>query len=74
MGKFLVIVIGGLIIYIFLKKYFRNLQGPTQPVKPPIAENMVRCAQCGVNVPQTEAIFSRGEYFCGDEHRRLHQP
>ena len=74
MGKFLVIVIGGLIIYIFLKKYFRNLQGPASTAKPPIAENMVRCAQCGVNVPQTEAIFSRGEHFCGDEHRKLRQP
>ena len=68
LGKFLYIVIGGIIIYLLLKKYFRNLQGPPPAAKPPIAENMVRCAHCGVNVPQTEAIFSRGEYFCGDEH------
>ena len=73
MFKFLSIIIGGIIIYVLLRKYFRNLQGPAPSAKPPIAENMVRCAHCGVNVPQTEAIFSRGEYFCGDEHRQLHQ-
>ncbi len=73
MGKFLVILVGGLIVYILLKKYFRNLQGPAPTAKPPLTEDMVRCAQCGVNVPQSEAIFSRGEYFCGDEHRQLRQ-
>ena len=71
--RFLILLVGIVIIYLLLKKYFRNLQGPANTAKPPIAENMVRCAHCGVNVPQTEAIFSRGEYFCGDEHRRLHQ-
>ena len=34
-GKFLVILIGGFIIYILLKKYFRNLQQPDKPVRPP---------------------------------------
>jgi len=72
-GKFLVILIGGFIIYILLKKYFRNLQRSDSPVRPPAAENMVRCAQCGVNVPQTEAFFSRGEHFCSDEHLKRHQ-
>jgi len=71
--RFLILLVGIVIVYLLLKKYFRNLQGPASGAKPPIAENMVRCAHCGVNVPQTEAIFSRGEYFCGDEHRRLHQ-
>ena len=72
--RFLILLIGIFIFYILLKKYFRNLQGPAPSVRPPAAaENMVRCAQCGVNVPQTEAFFSRGEYFCSDEHRKRHQ-
>lgn len=76
MGKLLVIIIGAFIIYQMLKGYFRNLQQPpaSNPnTSRPAAENMVRCVQCGVNVPQTEAIFSRGEFFCTDEHRRLRQ-
>ena len=73
--RFLILLIGVFIVYLLLKKYFRNLQRPDNPNRPPAAaaENMVRCAQCGVNVPQTEAFFSRGEHFCSDEHRKLHQ-
>lgn len=72
--RFLIILVGIAIIYLLLKKYFRNLQQSDKPVRPPAAaENMVRCAQCGVNVPQTEAFFSRGEHFCSDEHLKLHQ-
>lgn len=72
--RFLILLVGIVIVFLLLKKYFRTLQGPTPSAKPPLAEDMVRCAQCGVNVPQSEAIFSRGEYFCGDEHRQLRQP
>jgi uncharacterized protein len=39
------------------------------------AEAMVRCAHCGLHVPQSEAIMlSSGTGFCSDEHRRLHAP
>ena len=72
--KFLTILIGLVLVFVLLKKYFQNLQRPDNAARPPAAaENMVRCAQCGVNVQQTEAFFSRGEYFCSDEHRKLHQ-
>lgn len=77
MGRLLVIVIGAFIIYLLLKGYFRNLQRPAGPHpethRSPVAENMVRCAHCSVNIPKTEAIFSRGEFFCTDEHRQQHQ-
>lgn len=72
--RFLILLVGIVIIYLLLKKYFRNLQRPDPLVRPPAALNMVRCAQCGVNVPQTEAFFSRGEHFCSDEHRQHRQP
>lgn len=71
--RFLFLLVGIVIVYSLLKKYFRNLQQPNSPVRPPAAENMVRCVHCGVNVPQTEAIFSRGENFCSDEHRKRYQ-
>ncbi len=72
--RLLFLIIGVFIIYLLLKNYFRSVQrsADTPPRMPP-PENMVACAQCGVNVPQTEAIFSRGEFFCTDEHRRLRQ-
>ena len=74
MFKLLILIVGAFLIYTMLKGYFRNLQGggPSRP-QPPIAENMVRCAHCNVNVPTSEAIFSRGEYYCCEEHRRARQ-
>lgn len=36
----------------------------------PAAETMVRCAQCGVYVPQSEGVVARGRTFCSQEHRK----
>jgi uncharacterized protein len=36
------------------------------------AKNMVRCAQCGLHLPESEAIAHHGHYFCCQEHRRQH--
>lgn len=34
------------------------------------AEKMVSCAQCGIHLPQSEAIDGTGAlHFCSDEHR-----
>jgi uncharacterized protein len=35
-------------------------------------EDMVRCVHCGVHLPRSESVTSEGEFFCSDEHRRLH--
>ena len=34
-------------------------------------EPMVRCAHCGLNVPQSEALGAAGRWFCSAAHRRL---
>ncbi len=44
---------------------------PAQPVGGP--EKMVSCAQCGVYLPQSEAISGAGAlHFCSNEHRDQH--
>jgi uncharacterized protein len=36
-------------------------------------ERMIRCAQCGVYIPASEAIVSRTDTaFCSEEHRLRH--
>jgi uncharacterized protein len=36
-------------------------------------ETMIRCAQCGVYIPASEAIVSRADTaFCSEEHRLRH--
>jgi len=35
---------------------------------PPVAEDMVRCEQCGLNLPRSEALSERGRWYCSREH------
>ncbi len=38
----------------------------------PPAQDMVRCAHCGVFQPRSESILARGRFYCSTEHERLH--
>jgi uncharacterized iron-regulated membrane protein len=61
----------------------RALAGPGAPAKPPPEAGeqkgeLVACAQCGVNLPQTEAYAASGvlpgaggRFYCSEEHWRL---
>jgi uncharacterized protein len=40
--------------------------------KPP--EAIVRCAACGLNVPQSEALARGGEWYCSREHLEQARP
>ena len=74
MAKLILLALIGLLIYWILKSYARNAQRSAD--KPPTTsevEDMVRCAQCGVNLPKSESILSQGNFFCSDEHRKLFQ-
>jgi uncharacterized protein len=51
----------------------RQAPPPRPAASPPAAgepEAMVQCAQCGVHLPQSEAIAWRGLHYC----RRSHLP
>jgi uncharacterized protein len=38
-----------------------------------VAEAMVKCAQCGIHLPYSEAVHGSGAItFCSAEHRQLH--
>jgi uncharacterized protein len=37
---------------------------------PPAAENMVRCARCGVHLPRGESVMSEQRFFCSPQHQR----
>ena len=36
----------------------------------PGAEDMVRCAQCGVHLPRGESFMTGQEFFCSVQHQR----
>lgn len=60
------------VVYFLLKSY-RGGQSSSKEKAPDRAEDMVRCAQCGVHLPMSESILSEGKYFCSEAHRREFQ-
>jgi uncharacterized protein len=39
--------------------------------KTPPAEQMVRCAHCGIHLPRSEALLLGGHTWCSQDHARL---
>lgn len=48
-------------------------QPPKAPQRPGLdkAEEMVRCAHCGVYLPRSEALMKEGQLWCSQEHASL---
>ena len=72
MGKILFwLVVASVIVLVMklaAKKRIPPPEGPKREV-----EDMVRCKVCGVNLPRSEAILSRGRFYCSPEHRNQDQ-
>ncbi len=68
-----VILVTVLVVYLFRRmaqnRGDKGIQPPSDATKKKV-EDMVRCRVCGVNLPRSEAILSRGRIYCCDEHRQ----
>jgi uncharacterized protein len=73
LAKIILLVLGLLLVYWILRSYRRRVErrGPQAPAAG--AEDMVRCARCGVHLPRSEGITTQGQFYCSPEHQRLHQ-
>jgi uncharacterized protein len=70
--KILLLIAIGFVAWAVLRAYQRSLNKPPAPPRTEVtAEDMVRCAHCGVNLPRSEAIFSAGDFYCTPEHKQL---
>ncbi len=68
MSKLLLLLVLAAALYFLLRP--RSVRESSPPRGAPV-EDMVACARCGLNIPRSEAIQSRGLAFCSDEHRLL---
>jgi uncharacterized protein len=59
------------VVYWLLKSYRK--QSSKQDVPTVAGEDMVRCTQCGVHLPKSEATLADGKFFCGEAHRREYE-
>ncbi|TAN72584.1 MAG: hypothetical protein EPN14_10500 [Gallionella sp.] len=65
MGRLLLLIAIVAVVFLLVRSYRRN----APPQDKPDAEDMVRCAHCGVHLPKGESLQDGGHFFCGAEHR-----
>ena len=70
MGRLLFFLILALLAYLFIKSLGRTRTHDKPPRKPG-EQQMVRCAHCGLHLPENEAVSADGVHFCSDAHKRL---
>ena len=71
MGKYLLLIAGVVVVYWLVRSSLRR-RARTQQRDKTTAEDMVRCAECGVHLPRGESLVVRDRYFCCAEHRHRH--
>jgi uncharacterized protein len=65
MGKLLLVLAIVAAIFLLLK----SLRRTPPPLTKATTEDMLRCKQCGIHIPSSEAVQANGESFCGAAHR-----
>ena len=65
MSRLLLIIAIAVVFYLLIRSYRKQA---TQQDKTD-AEDMVRCAHCGVHLPKGESVQADGRFFCSVEHR-----
>jgi len=68
MGKWAVLILIVLVVYVAMKSLARRQ--PSPPPQGRLAEDMVQCRECGLHLPRSEAFEHDGHYLCGKDHRR----
>lgn len=54
------------VLIALIRSYMRRTGAPRQPQR---IGTIVRCAKCGLHVPQSEALLQDERYYCSAAHR-----
>jgi len=65
---FLLLAIAAYVAWQWLRR--ASLRGPAAGSKPVSPQVIVSCADCGLHVPQADALPAGERYFCCEDHRR----
>jgi len=73
MGRIVFFLLLGIGLYVAYRVWRAGRRaGPaSQPRTEDGGETMVRCDQCGLNLPKSEALADDDRWYCSDAHRRL---
>ncbi len=68
MLRFVVLVAAVWVAFLIIRQLLRS--SSTRPTVPRSADKrMVRCARCGLHIPEDEALRHQQHYFCSEKHR-----
>jgi len=62
------LLILGLLIWLIWRWLYRPRRTTTTPTEPSL-QNMVRCARCGLHVPERDAVSKAGRFYCSAQHQ-----
>lgn len=65
MSRLLMLVAIAALVYLLIKSWRKNSVREDKS----LAEDMVRCAHCGVHLPKGESIQAQDKVFCSVGHR-----
>jgi uncharacterized protein len=65
MSRLLLLAAIAAVVYLLIRSYRKEIPRQDRSV----AEDMVRCAHCGVHLPKSESIMAGGQFFCSAAHR-----
>lgn len=76
MTRLIIIVVVVVAVIWLLRRAIAGPRGAKPGAQPPPEAGeqkgeLVACAQCGVNLPKTEARSAGGRFYCSEEHWRL---
>ena len=66
--KYLLVLLVVVIVLALMFGRRRGAAAPRRPSSSPDAEGMVRCAQCGIHLPRSEALLQSGRTYCSTAH------
>ena len=74
MGRILIFVIIGFLIWLIFRGLFKSAQKPRDGPPQTKSDDMVPCSVCGVHIPKAEALAQiDGGYRCRDGDACIHR-
>lgn len=67
MSRLIFIIVIIALVYLLFKSYRSKLPKQDEPAG---TQDMVSCAQCGINLPKNESLSVEGKYYCCVAHSR----
>jgi uncharacterized protein len=71
MGRLVVLIILVVLAVWLIRRAWRKSLGGGARSQPPLQQDLIACARCGMHLPRSEAREAAGRLYCGEEHARL---